>query len=252
MIESNVLTVWQTDRKKGMHVKPHTHNFYELVYYLKGDGTTRIGESEFAFTNGDFVVIPPFVQHEENHNEEAIVLCLGFTSGTRLVPYIYNDKDCAVIKILSTMLSESQNQNTLYREMINLKMNELYILFVRNSSEKNQGSREFDFIINYIKENYHEKIQLSDCAKQLNIGYDYFQHKFKAITGMSPQRFLLLTRLAAARKMLLERGENCTEIAYKCGFSSSAQFSMMFKREYGYSPLSYRKNIYNTLMTDAV
>ena len=29
-------------------------------------------------------------------------------------------------------------------------------------------------VVNYLKENYHQKILLSQCAKQLNISYDYF------------------------------------------------------------------------------
>ena len=33
----------------------------------------------------------------------------------------------------------------------------------------------------------------------------------------------------------------CTEIAYRCGFSNSAQFSAIFKREKGLSPQQYRK-----------
>jgi len=82
---------------------------------------------------------------------------------------------------------------------------------------------------------------LSDCAKQLNLSYDYFQHKFKAITGCSPQQFLIKQRLKASKKLLKEGELNCTEIAFRCGFSTSAQYSALFKKEYGSSPLQYQK-----------
>ncbi|MBO4976774.1 MAG: AraC family transcriptional regulator [Lachnospiraceae bacterium] len=42
-------------------------------------------------------------------------------------------------------------------------------------------------------------------------------------------------------QMLLNKTLSCTEIAYRCGFSNSAQFSAMFKREKGISPYQYRK-----------
>ena len=102
--------------------------------------------------------------------------------------------------------------------------------------------KNFDYIIHYIKENFHEKIILADCARQLNLSYDYFQHKFKALTGFSPRQFLLMQRLAASEKMLAAGNLSCTKIAYLCGFSSSAQYSAIFKREYGLTPLQFRKN----------
>ena len=75
----------------------------------------------------------------------------------------------------------------------------------------------------------------------MNFSYDYFQHRFKEITGYSPQQFLIHRRIEAAQTMLTDNSGNCTEIAQRCGFSNSAQFSALFKRETGYSPQQWRK-----------
>ena len=45
-----------------------------------------------------------------------------------------------------------------------------------------------------------------------------------------------------AAKNLLKTGEyNCTEIAYLCGFSDSAQLASIFRRETGLSPRKWQK-----------
>ena len=124
--------------------------------------------------------------------------------------------------------------------MLEIKLNEIMLHIARQ--ENNTGdTKNFDYIINFLQENFHEHIILSDCAKQLNISYDYFQHKFKMLTGASPQQFLIEQRLLFAEKLLADGNFNCTEIAYRCGFSTSAQFSAFFKRRFGQSPLQYKK-----------
>ncbi|MBQ8143763.1 MAG: helix-turn-helix transcriptional regulator, partial [Butyricicoccus sp.] len=95
--------------------------------------------------------------------------------------------------------------------------------------------------IHYIEENYHEKIVLAECARQLNLSYDHFQHKFKALTGLSPKQYLTRQRLSAAKNLLLSGTLSCTEIAQRCGFSTSAQFSALFKKEFGCAPTQFQK-----------
>ena len=138
------------------------------------------------------------------------------------------------------MLSEVKNQKYGYADMLRIKLHEL-LLYISRNEINTSSTKDFTYIINYIKENFHDNITLSDCAKQLNLSYDYFQHKFKMITGFSPQQFLIEQRLLASEKMLKENKHSCTEIAYRCGFCTSAQYSTLFKKKYGTTPLQYKK-----------
>ena len=66
--------------------------------------------------------------------------------------------------------------------------------------------------------------------------------KLKAITGQTPNEFILTIRLKKGAWMLRNRPElNITEISDKIGFSSSRYFSKCFKDVYHISPLAYRK-----------
>jgi len=85
-----------------------------------------------------------------------------------------------------------------------------------------------------------KKDNVKKYAEQLNISYDYFRHKFKEMTGLSPQEYITNKKLESAAIMLSSTFFSCSEIAEKCGFSNSAQFSKMFKEKYNMSPKQYR------------
>lgn len=66
--------------------------------------------------------------------------------------------------------------------------------------------------------------------------------KLKAITGQTPNDFILTIRLKKGALLLRNSPElNITEISDKIGFSSSRYFSKCFKDVYHVSPLAYRK-----------
>ena len=236
-------SIWESNRAGGTCVYKNAHSFYELVYYPHGSGATTIDGTEYLFSPNTFVVIPPNVEHDETRYTDCTILCLSFScEGDSLQIGHYSDETKKVYKVLKEILKETVNQAYGYQEMIATKLTELFLHVARLQNSNTSSSKNFEYIINYLKENYYEKIQLTDCANQLNISYDYFQHKFKNLTGKSPQKFLLEQRLNAAKELLLYGGYNCTEIAYRCGFSTSAQFSMLFKRKYGVSPQQYKNS----------
>ncbi len=235
-----LISIWSDKRKKDHYVSYHSHDYYELVYYAEGSGTTTIGEQSFHFIGGSFVLIPPRVLHDEAHQSDSQVTCLMFAGGGSLPLQWGEDPFLKVWQMLTIIADETRRQPFGYKEMIAAKLTELY-LHLRREYKAAPQEKNFEYIINFIKENYHDKISLSHCAAQLGLSYDYFQHKFKVLTGASPQQFLLARRIHAAKRMLKSSNLNCTEIAFACGFSTSAQFSAVFKRETGLSPLLYKK-----------
>lgn len=66
--------------------------------------------------------------------------------------------------------------------------------------------------------------------------------KLKAITGQTPNDFILAIRLKKGALLLRNNPElNISEISDRIGFSSSRYFSKCFKDAYRVSPLTYRK-----------
>lgn len=166
--------------------------------------------------------------------------CLEFSGTGGWPPGFAADNSGTVYRVLQDILYEAARQPYGYRDMLCVKLNELYWQILRNENAAAE-EKNFDYIINYITENVHEKFSLADCARQLHISYDHFRHVFKKLTGYSPQQFRIKQRLLASEKLLISSQLNCTEIACRCGFSTSAQYAALFKREYGLSPLQFRR-----------
>lgn len=237
-----LISIWKADRHQNSYIKNHSHKYHELVYYVHGNGKTEIQGKTFCFLDSSFVIIPPNAEHDELHYTDANVICLMFSGVDSLQLGFFKDSSFKIKKILNDLLNEAHNQNYDYKEMLLVKLNEL-LLNIRRIEHTVGNTKSFEFIINYISENFHEKLILSECAKQLNISYDYFQHKFKTLTGLSPKQFLIKQRLLAAEKMLKQSNYNCTEISCRCGFSTSAQFTAIFKNKYGVTPIQYRNQL---------
>jgi AraC-like DNA-binding protein len=242
MKETTLISIWRAEKCSGVYIGHHSHQYHELVYYPRGRGTTEIGNVTYSFADGCFAMISPGISHNESHHASGEVICLEFVGDSELIQGLYRDTDGKVYRTLREILDEVRLQDAEYREMISAKMCELMVHIHRICGSVAE-EKSFEYIINYLRENYHEKIILSDCARQIDLSYDYFQHKFKSITGMSPQQYLVEQRLIAAESMIRQGSYNCTEIAFRCGFSTSAQFSALFKRRYGLSPLAYRHSI---------
>lgn len=234
-------TVFRTKRPQQTYVKPHSHSYYELVYYCDGTGRTSIGGKTFLIRKNHFAVISPGVNHDEIYDSDGEVICLGFYTGADRFKVFESDENFKIYNLLKEVLKEISQQRYLFEELTNAKMQELNVLLLRKSRTKENTERNFEYIVNYLNENYQDKIILTECSKQLHISYDYFQHQFKKHVGLSPKRFLMERRLKAAEELLLNSKLNCTEIALACGFSNSAQFSKLFKDKHKISPLAYKK-----------
>lgn len=241
MDELGFVTIWRSQKEVGSCVSLHTHNYYELVYYHTGSGDTTICGSCHGFSSRTLVLIPPGVPHDERHRIGGELYCLSFRSENPFPVLLRQDPDGQILRLLRDLLEESTRQAIGYRNMIRAKLLELSVLLCRAGSSDSASPKNFEYTIGYLRENYHQKIVFSDLAQDLNLSYDYFQHRFKQLMGVSPQRFLLDRRLEAACRMLRDSSCSCTEIAYRCGFSNSSQFSMVFRREYGLTPRQFRQ-----------
>jgi len=64
--------------------------------------------------------------------------------------------------------------------------------------------------------------------------------KIKAITGETPNQFILSYRLNRAAQLLREHFGNVTEVAMAAGFNSSNYFATCFKEKFGETPSEYQ------------
>ena len=236
----NIINLWIDDHNKPI-IEPHSHNWHELIYFNKGRVLTHIDDKAYEVGEGTFVIIPKKTRHDEVRYGDTQTVCLIFTSEDEVEAQIYTDDSGKVLAQLMAMNKEARTKPYKFRDVLQFKLQELYVLIERIKLSEKSVSKDFRYAINHINDNYKSKVDFHSLAQRLNMSYSYFRHSFKQITGLPPQAFLIKRRLDAAEKLLIKGDLNCTEIAYYCGFSNSAQFTDMFKREYGMPPKDYRK-----------
>jgi AraC-like DNA-binding protein len=84
---------------------------------------------------------------------------------------------------------------------------------------------------------------LSDVARSIGLHPASFCRGFKQSTGSTPHHYLLVHRVNRAKEMMSNPQLSLTEIALDCGFGSSSQFSVVFRRITGMSPRDFRRSL---------
>src|SRR5262245_6639049 len=101
--------------------------------------------------------------------------------------------------------------------------------------------RRIDRVIDHIRDHLDRTVSLAELAKVACFSEFHFHRIFGAITGETVNSLANRFRLKKAARLLRYADRSVTEIAFDCGFSSSATFSRAFRSAYDISPRDYRK-----------
>lgn len=82
---------------------------------------------------------------------------------------------------------------------------------------------------------------LEKLAAACRMSVRSFQRRFVRERRCSPQTFIMVCRLTVARRILRSSTLPIQDIAQRCRFNSTAQFSKSFRKYIGMSPRDYRK-----------
>ena len=99
---------------------------------------------------------------------------------------------------------------------------------------------------NYINLHYAERITLDDLARVISINKFYLQKLFKRCIGLSPNEYLIYTRLTQAKHLLLTTDHSISRIAMDVGIDNVGYFTNLFKKYEGCAPSVFRQNWYKS------
>lgn len=241
---ASIIFLFSSTKQKDQTIASHMHNCWELVFYESCSGETRIGSKRYSFFPNSFALIPPHTPHDEIHTRDGNLSCIGFEADLehRIEEVFCEHGEPLIRRTFQRILSEARSRLTDSEEMLSLLTSELILLLRRRTEQKRNLHGNFPLARRFLDENYSTKILFSELAASCGYGYDYFRHRFRELYGMSPQQYVMNKRLQQSEQYLLHSDCNCTEIAYLCGFSDSAQFSTLFRKAYGVSPKQFAKS----------
>ena len=92
----------------------------------------------------------------------------------------------------------------------------------------------------YMAHRYAMPVRIQEVADYVGIDRQYLCNVFTRHAGVSPQRFLVRVRMDRARSLLSRTPLSVQEVARSVGYPDALQFSRMFRKHVGVSPLVYR------------
>ena len=95
--------------------------------------------------------------------------------------------------------------------------------------------------VEIIRRDFARPLRIEDVARSCGQSVRQLQRRFQSAFGMTPQEFLIRTRLLEATRLLERTARSAGEVAVLCGFVDQSSFAQHFRRRMGVSPGSYRK-----------
>jgi AraC family transcriptional regulator len=92
----------------------------------------------------------------------------------------------------------------------------------------------------YVETHAHELCSLADLAAQADMSPFHFLRVYRRVTGQTPHRHVLATRLRHAARRLRRSSDRITDIALESGFGDLSHFNASFVRHFRISPGVYR------------
>jgi AraC-like DNA-binding protein len=90
--------------------------------------------------------------------------------------------------------------------------------------------------IGWIRDNYAERMRISDLARLSRMSPSAFHRNFRAITAMSPLQFQKRIRLQEARSLLTAHPGDVAGVGHLVGYDSPTQFNREYRRLFGAPP----------------
>lgn len=231
-----------TQYKDGYKVPNHTHPCYEIIYYLDGDGTILLDKKKYSFTKDTFCIVSPNTVHDEQSLNGAKVMFMGFINTEyNLTPGLYSNGAHLIKDLMLKIGEEFTSKDTLYKQMINVLVEQMVLNIVRLQNNQNNEINNFDDILAYIKKEANKKISIKEIAYNFGYSYDYFRQMFSQKLGYSAKDYIMSIKLQNVKDLLANTDYGIYKISSITGFSSSSHLCMVFKKEFGMSPIQYRE-----------
>lgn len=263
-------------------VNLHSHDFYELYFFIGGDASYLIENGHYRLQCGDILLISPQTLHQLDINDskatyERIVLWINpkylRSLSSQITDLTYCFQICADRKdYLIRDLSLSRNIKTMLHSLYFMQNEDAFgndieceniirsiLLSLCKYQQKTKSDRASERlykhtnqtvtdIINYIDLHIAENLSLDVIAEKFYLSKFYISHLFKKDTNSTLHQYILKKRLTLSKRFI-ESDIAISEVCAKCGFQDYSHFFRAFKAEFGITPKQYLSLIRRNIQT---
>ncbi len=245
----------------------HTHDYYEILYFVHGDADFSVEGNLYHLKRGDILL----TRRNESHY---LVLRSQDYYERMIIHFDLSDShhiENGLDTVIASMLFEQthgkfnhfdaslfpHNHWAFYTQQIRKYQDEsqqiVYLLALLNElSENYQMVKSLPDtttpnlavnIISYIHENLCSNLSMEQLCTHFFISKSQLNRIFKKNTGTTVWKYIILKRLCMARERI-EDGEHPTAVYEQCGFSDYVSFYKAYLKNFGNMPKAdYGKNL---------
>ena len=245
----------------------HSHDFYELYFYVSGNVTYYIENETYYLSKGDILIIPPGKLHraiiKDNTPYDRYVLWIyadcfyeneGIRTLSEAVETLINEKntrlvsfgghELVLLKELFDKLDSAFNSKDEYfgcagKSCITLILDEIRRGLSAVPESRQEHGELISRVIALINSDIADTPSLDELAAAFHLSKYYLSHKFKDYTGTTVHQYILAKRINAAKE-LLGKGLSTGEVCGKCGFGTYSNFYKAFVNITGESPKEFK------------
>ncbi|MCD8084037.1 MAG: AraC family transcriptional regulator [Clostridiales bacterium] len=253
----------------GGYVAPHWHNEVEILYPLNGDADLFIDRQKHHLPRRRITVVESAQVHSVSYHDRTSMFLYIHVSKDLLEPYLpgitlrrihcmpdelepeQEDEYYALCTLLSDMVrlyikdapgflleAEGMTLQLMARLLRTFPADNLTPI----SENDHLAVERIRQIMSYVEEHFAEPISLQDAADVLGLGREYFCRFFRKHTGGSFLQYLTEIRLTHSYRDLQNTDLPVSEVMEKNGLTNQKRFNREFKKLYGCTPSSVRKN----------
>ena len=224
----------------------HSHEEWEIVLNLEGQGTALIGAREYNFFPGTIICLPPNIPHSKFSNSKfkdifiRITDVLGFDDNEI---YVFEDDEENSFKTLMFLAlrifhKKAANSNNIVESLYETMMQMLLGWSINKPKNEIVELFKNEIISNFMDPEF----KISGVAKKTSYCCDHLRRCFIKDTGVTPTTYLTNLRIDYAKKLLNQKNGvkmAISQISYLCGYIDPHYFSRVFKSKTGITPQNY-------------
>ena len=235
----------------------HSHDFYEIIWFLRGGGTQLLNEKEKKFSSGDIVILRPADRHcftEQSQDVEVLSLSVR-SEEFDLVCHTYDPSICSHLKKSAEPPSftspfqfyenpcflVSAERKTAYD--CKYLLSALICSFVTDSeySKKENMPSSFAYAVENMSRKENLRRGISAFTELSHYSQSHLSRMVKHYFGMGLKQYINEQRLQSAYNTIILSPSFSPEMSEELGFSSFSHFNKIFKARFGITPSALRK-----------